>query len=85
MVFHSPVDELLELLFLTQPLGVPCVRRQINSESNQLLSNYRLRTVNNKLINKRYTLCIRESGLRLIFETQMVKQLQNKSAVARGL
>ena len=71
--FASSSNEVIKLPIACEHLGIPLIRCQVDSESDQLLANYRLRAVNDKLINERDAISESERSLGLILLTQVVK------------
>ena len=71
--FASSSNEVIKLSIASEHLSVPLIRCQVDSETDQLLTNNGLRAVNDKLINERDAISESERSLCLIFLTQVVK------------
>ena len=71
--FASSSNEVIKLSIASEHLSVSLIRCQIDSETDQLLADDRLRAVNDKLINERDAISESERSLGLILLTQVVK------------
>lgn len=67
--FTSPGNEVIQLTIACEHLCVSLIRCQVDSKANQLLANYRLGAVNDKLIHERDAISESECGLCFIFLT----------------
>lgn len=84
-MFACSSDQLIELAISTQHVCVPLIRGQVDSKCNKLFTNDWLGTVNDELINEWDTIRVSECSLRLVLQTQMVKQLDNLCSESRCL
>ena len=71
--FTSPGNEVVQLTIACEHLCVSLIGCQVDSETNQLFANYRLRAVNDKLIHERDAISESECSFRFILLTQVVK------------
>lgn len=75
--FESSIDKLLVLVILGHDLGVPRIGCQVDCECDKFLSNDRLRTVNDQLVDDWDALRVSERGLELVLLGHVVEELEN--------
>jgi len=80
MELGGSVDQLFQLLFLGEPFCISSVGCQIHGQSHQLLPNHRLWTVDNQLVHQRDAFGVSEGGFGLVFQGQVVQDLQDQGS-----
>lgn len=70
--FYGALDQLIMLFFLSNEFGISRIGGQVHCQSNELLTDDRLGTVNDELVHDRDTLSISKSCFQFVFLWEVI-------------